>query len=476
MSKMPRYLILFVLILLCFVQTVAAQTGKRPVIVIPGITGSEMVNAETGEKIWFTFSRPETDDLRLPMSTNLRANRDKLVAKDIIREIKLPSVLPDVGIYDGIIKTLKERGYTEASWDAPQETDVFYVFAYDWRRDNVETAQLLMQKVEAAKTKLGKPDLKFEILAHSMGGLIARYAAMYGAADLPAGNRQPALTWAGAKHFYRILMFGVPNEGSMSAFSIANEGYTLGGRNLPFLDDLTRDDIFTIPSLYQLLPHRRSARFYDENLKPIAIDLYNPATWRKYGWGAVNNPKFQAKLKDAARIKGVTPNKELKIKTIDDKILSETTYAQAQRYFAVLLARARRFNDALDVKTPAPPIEFLAYGGNCDRTLDAVILVRDAKKNTWLTITEPDSYKTSAGRKITDEEVAKVIYADGDGRVTRSSLLAEYSINNADGNNAQSLFPYSSTFFFCAPHYTLLNNETIQANLFSQLLPTNTVE
>ena len=73
--------------------TIFAQTGKPPLIIIPGITGSELVDSETGKILWFSFrlSRGETDDLRLPMSANLSANRDRVVAKDIIRDISCGS-------------------------------------------------------------------------------------------------------------------------------------------------------------------------------------------------------------------------------------------------------------------------------------------------------------------------------------------------------------------------------------------------
>ncbi len=127
-------------------------TGKNPVIIIPGIQGSQLVNPQTGKSVWFNVRRDKDDDLRLPMtSNNLTRNRDKLVATDIIREVKLPGVLPDVEVYQGLIDSLKARGYAEADWNKPQATDVFYVFPYDWRRDNVEAARLLIQKIEAVK-------------------------------------------------------------------------------------------------------------------------------------------------------------------------------------------------------------------------------------------------------------------------------------------------------------------------------------
>jgi hypothetical protein len=65
----------------------------------------------------------------------LARDRDGLKAGDIIRQVKIP-LLPDVDVYQTLIDTLKERGYAEGDWKNPKATDVFYVFPYDWRRDN----------------------------------------------------------------------------------------------------------------------------------------------------------------------------------------------------------------------------------------------------------------------------------------------------------------------------------------------------
>ena len=467
-----KYLWLAALAILLFAtgQTVNAQTGKRPIIVIPGITGSELVNSETGEKVWFTFSHAQTDDLRLPMSPDLAKNRDKLVATDIIREIKLPSILPDIQIYGKALESLTAKGYTEATWDNPQATDVFYVFAYDWRRDNVESAQQLIRQIESVKTKLKRPDLKFNIIAHSMGGLIARYAAMYGAADLPANGKTPVPTWAGSRDISRVLLFGTPNEGSFGAFTALIKGYTIGGRNLPFVNDLTKDDVFTIPSLYQLLPQRGTGRFLDENLRPLNVDIYRPETWIKYGWGAISNPNFLSRLKDAAKLRGIKPVKQPKLKTVDDEILAQTAYAQVRSYLAAALNRAERFQQALDAKTNRFPIETLIYGSNCKETLDAVVLVKRGKGNGWRTITKPDEYKTSAGRKISGKEIKEAIYAPGDGRVPQHSLLASSAFKKSDGKTIKASYSPAEPLFFCEPHESLLSNQEIEDNFLVTLL------
>lgn len=463
--------VVFTLAFICAAsQLVAAQTGKRPLVVIPGITGSQLVNDQTGETVWFRFTGiGGDDDLRLPMSANLASNKDNLVATDIIREVKLPSVLPDIGVYDKLLNSLKERGYAEGNWDNPQATDVYYVFAYDWRRDNIESARLLIQKLEAVKARLNQSDLRFDVVAHSMGGLVARYAAMYGVRDLPAARlRTPIPDWSGARHIRKVLLFGTPNQGSMSGFVSLIKGYTIGGRNLPFINDLTVDDVFTIPALYELMPSDAAVRFLDENLKPISVDLYNPQTWRKYGWGAISNPRFLGKLKDADQIKGVRALENFEPQTIDDKILAQTNYAEVQAYFAAVLDRAKRFHQALNVRTANSPIEFSLYGSDCLQTLDAIVLVRDEKTNVWRTITEPTDFRTTAGKRVSSKEVRKAIYSLGDNRVTQTSLLGSF-FADARKTAVKTTMPVISKFFFCEPHYTLLNNAAIQSSFLSQL-------
>lgn len=451
-------------------------TGKNPVIIIPGIQGSQLVNAQTGKSVWFAVRREKDDDLRLPMTSPiLSKNRDNLVAKDIIREVKLPGILPDIEVYQGLIDALTARGYTEASWDKPQATDVFYVFAYDWRRDNVETARLLIQKIEAVKRAVKRPDLKFDVIAHSMGGLIGRYAAMYGTADLAPDGRKPVPTWAGAKYINKLLMFGTPNEGSFDAFDGAINGSTVvSARNLPFIDDFRPEDVLTTPALFQLMPHQAVVHFLDENLKPLKVDLYNPATWQKYGWGAVNDPQFLGKLKDADHLAkenvDIKPAKLGKDANFDDRLVAETTSAQVRAYFATVLNRAKRFNLALDAPTKKSPILLYAYGGNCQPTLDAAVLMHSDKKDRWITITTARDIKTSDGRTIKKDEVKAAMFTLGDGRVTKSSLLAE---NPATGGGTQELisnFSLKSSVFGCGLHTQLFLEKTIQDSFLSALV------
>jgi pimeloyl-ACP methyl ester carboxylesterase len=459
------------LILLAASFSAAAQAkGKPPVIIIPGVTGSELINPATGKKVWFSVRRDKADDIRLPTSSpNLRANRDTLKVGDIIRKVELP-ILPDVEVYQTLLDALQKRGYTEATWAKPGASDVFYVFPYDWRRDNVENAQILIDRMEQVKRDLKAPDLKFDIIAHSMGGLLARYAAMYGKAELATGTPRP--TWAGAAHIEKLLMFGTPNEGSMSSFDAFINGYPLiADRKLPLIDDLRSEDVASNPSAFQLLPHRYSARFLDENLKQIDLDLYNVNTWLKYGWGPLADPKFLSKLKDAPQL--AKRNAEIKPEKLgndtatDDVLLSKTTYAQYRAYFVSALDRARRFHAALNVDSRRSPVRIYAFGGNCVDTLDAAVLVRDPKKDRWVTIVEAKDFKKSNGTEVKKPEVKAAIYTIGDSRVTQKSLLAETS--RAGGPEITNI-NFASSFFACGLHTRLFLEQPIQDSFLSALV------
>lgn len=415
--------------------------GKAPIIIIPGITGSDLVNSKTNEVVWFKAGRSKDDDIRLPISPILSRNRDNLVPKDILREIKLLKFLPEIEIYERLANALETKGgYTEGKWDAPGKNgdrDTYYVFPYDWRRDNVENARLLVTKVEALKRKLGNRNLKFNIIAHSMGGLIARYAAMYGNTNIPVGPPKP--TWVGARNFDKIFLVGTPNEGSVSTINALLNGFSyVGGINLPFIQDISRFDAFTIPSLYQLLPHEGTLLAYDENLKPLNIDIYDPATWETYGWGI---------WKDDDYLKKFTP---AEVRNVD-------------AYFKAVLARAKRFQAALNANSSVKvPVSFYLMGGDCKDTLDGMLLLRNAKKDRWETRFKADSFTRSNGEKVSGEEVKKLLFSLGDSTVTRRSLEAKGAAQFTN----RPVLPIVSELYQCELHSKLITNPEIQDRLF----------
>ncbi|MDT5261337.1 MAG: hypothetical protein QOC61_341 [Acidobacteriota bacterium] len=444
-----------------------ARKGKRPVIVIPGILGSSIVNSKTGEVVWPSAFRSDVDGLSLPATPDLASNRDGLVAARIVEAAKLARIAPEVYVYHHLLRALEDYGgYREGDWDNPPEggdRDTFYVFPYDWRRDNVESARLLVRRVEALKLKLNRPDLRFNIVAHSMGGLVARYAAMYGDRDLPTEGVEPRPTWDGASFVSKIFMFGTPNEGSMEAFSVLLEGYSITEglrRRVRLLNKLSREDVMTAPSIFQLLPHRALARFLDENLRPLSLDLYDPSVWRRYGWSAANDPAFRE-----AYARGVVRGQE--------SPTEHGTLEELDAYLAAVLERARRFHQALDATGATlteAPVKLFAFGGDCEETLAAPVLLRDEKRGRWLTLTRPKSLKTSSGQRFSRTDVVRAMYEPGDGRVTRDSLMGLHLA----GTRASALYatslPVAYAVFACDLHSELQSNKTLQDNALTLLV------
>jgi len=473
--QLTRWAILIIIFVAGLSLDAAAQTGKNPVIIIPGLEGTEIIQKD-GTHAWFSVHRGSGDDLRLPVqSPVLSRNRDSLRAGDIIRKVDV-KLLPDIEVYQGVVDALESKGYTEASWANPKASDCFYVFAYDWRRDNVENAQLLMQRMLAVKSRLRRPQLKFDIIAHSMGGLIARYAAMYGSADLPSG--EPVPTWAGAAHINKLMMFGTPNQGAFAAFNaLLNGEPILASRKLPFIDDFRAEDVFTEPSVYQLLPHQATARFLGDDLKPITVDLYDPNTWYNYKWGAISDPKFLSKLKDAPAL--AKTDSDIKPKpftkgNLDDRLISQTTSTQAKAFFAAALLRARRFATALDATSKKQPIPIYIYGGNCAETVDGAIVLKGGKEGEWETVVDARDIKTAAGRALKKDDIRNAIYSLGDGRVTQQSLV---DANKPLEANAKIEFfgqsyPVASSFFTCGTHTKLFLEKPIQDSFLSALVVT----
>lgn len=414
--------------------------GKNPVILIPGLTGSELRHKVTNEKVWFRTFKSKSEDLRLPVLADPTKSRDDLVATDALREVKI-GILPAFDVYAGFVKAMATRGgYHEEDWEKGSEEgfqDSLYVFAYDWRLDNVENARLLIRKVKALKLRLKKPDLKFDIVAHSMGGLISRYAVMYGDADLPANGHKPKPTWAGAKLFDKIVLLGTPNEGSVNALSAMVNGYSIGSIriDLPFVQDSSKFMVFTIPAAYQLLPAPGTLRAFDEKLAPVAIDIYDPKVWSEYGWNVMEDKEFASKF-------------------------SSVEKKNAEVYFEAVLDRAKRFHESLEAAGGKDGgVSYYILGSDCSMSPDSIVVYKDGKAERWKTLFKPKGFTRSDGSKVTEDELKKIMTAPGDGIVTKRSLEAATDSERA---GTPSILGATEDKMICEEHTRLATNGKIQ--------------
>ncbi len=176
---------------------------RNPVIVIPGILGSRLVDGRSGRVVWGAFAgdyaNPRTPEgarlFALPMAEGvvLADLRDEVQPNGVLDRLKvsLAGLPVELNAYLHILGTLGVGGYRDQSLALAGAVDygnahfTCFQFDYDWRRDNVENARRLHDFIlerrqyvcQALERRHGvrEPDVKFDIVAHSMGGLATRW-------------------------------------------------------------------------------------------------------------------------------------------------------------------------------------------------------------------------------------------------------------------------------------------------------------
>jgi pimeloyl-ACP methyl ester carboxylesterase len=420
-------------------RVAAASPDDTPVILIPGLFGSKLCERATGVAVWpgawhrVLFS--DYGDLALGFDpVTLEVRRDDLEACDIAE------VVLGQDFYGPIIRTLVDfGGYMRAKPGTraqPGERRL-YVFPYDWRQDNVDQARALEALIDAIRADYGNERLQVDIVAHSMGGLIARYYLRYGPRDVLDG--MPSLVALyGAQRVRKLILLGTPNFGAVSAVHGYLEGEPVGlGRIRP-------EVLATLPSGYQLFPHPLAPWLVDRSGDALPDELFEPATWQRYGWN-VYDPAV------AARVRSEHGG--------DEKYLVEL-----RKFFNHRLERARRFAWMLSTPEPATPIRYVLFGGDCTLTPSRIAIEDEAGlPRTRLT---PQAVRSATARASLEEAMLE----SGDGRVTKPSLLARETIDPSVPQHEESFLPVAYYFFLCEQHDQLTGNASFQDNLLNVLL------
>lgn len=461
----------------------AAIETRNPVIVLHGILGARLAERGTERVVWGAFTgdaaQPGTPEGARLIAVPLDEPKDRRRPYDPDRERVyatgplealqvgfLFTVIP-VKVYAQIIKSLGAGGYTDPVLFDPRgpryadEHYTCYTFFYDWRRDCMENAVLLGRYIEARRKQImtnatrkanelratGDPALvaradrldawlahgfKFDIVAHSMGGLIARYYLRYGANLLPDSDTPPPVTWAGAKDVDRLILVGTPNLGSMHSFKELNEGSQLS-LFAPYYNPVI---LGSMPAVYQLLPRPRHGPFVDEQGRPLDIDVYDPAVWEQNGWGLMGEGAD-------AWIHDLRPD-------LADKAARKSA---ARAHLGWCLQRAKRLHRALDqVPRAACPTEIDLFAADTHPTLARVMLRRDG------------------GRLRPDFTAGDILLERGDQAVPRYSALADERQDRLFRVGALSAVPWTSVTFLDDDHIGLTRNALFTNNLLFTLL------
>jgi pimeloyl-ACP methyl ester carboxylesterase len=423
----------------------SATRERVPVILIPGLLGSRLSRADNGQELWPGSARKLlTSDyvelaLRIDPET-LEPVDDGLVAS---------------GLFDGaigkdfyrrIVRELREAGGYRLSRPGNkvvQQKARLYVFTYDWRQDNVITVRKLDELIEQIRRDYDDPHLRVDVVAHSMGGLIVRYFERYGTMDVLNGNTFP-VTGLGLAKLRRVVLLGTPSQGTVTSLHKFLNGYRVGIAALP------TEGVATMPATFQLFPHPLVDWVANINGKPLDFDVFDVDFWRRYEWSIFDH-RIQRRI---SRHPEIWPAPEV-----------------FERWFEGQLERARRFAWSLMVPSgDVPLIEPLLLGADCVPTPRRLVFENIGGESV-ARLRPEQIVNPSPG---VDYET--LMFAPGDGSVTKSSLLSRQDLDPAVPRHEQESLEPHGELFVCAGHDELTSNDELLDSLIEHLLETDPEE
>ena len=354
-----------------FISTIHPQS---PVIIIPGMLGTQLLDPETGKVIWGkildlkglnphqALINPDVDGLELPVDVRpIQNNRDRLIPISKLTSFQMINRILEVRVYRHLFESLSRCGLTEGNIQQCSINANLYFFPYDWRRDLVETAFLLGERINEIKRVYKDPDLKVTLVVHSMGGVIAKYYMMYGQKDVISDVRHvdeiPEPDYSGARNIDKIFFLGTPHHGSVYSFKVLHKGRYL----MPFVS-ASRWVTFTMPSLYEMLPLDTRSLFVDTHGNPVALDIFDIQTWTEHGIGIFNDVEWKTFERECAIL---FPDSSPE--------LAHKKWFEFRDFVEAALERGKRFQTAL-AKMDWGKVEpqYYIIAGNCHPTLSAI--------------------------------------------------------------------------------------------------------
>ncbi len=226
---------------------------KRPLIFVPGLLGSRLcrdnpANPSQPVLVWGTLGA-------LSHFPTIRfAATDGIKPCGLVREI----------VYLGLFtQDVYAPALAHLGWIGYREGKDLFVFDYDWRRSVFNNADKLDDFIRA---KAGTQ--RVDILAHSMGGLVARVYA--------SKTRGTQIA--------RLFSAGTPFYGSVKVYETIEKGWgavnlLMGG--LPAF----RRTMLSFPSIYELMP--RYAACCEGTASASAFVPTSGQGWSALGWEGV---------------------------------------------------------------------------------------------------------------------------------------------------------------------------------------------
>lgn len=253
--------------------------ARTPLVFIPGIGGSYLVDRANGENVELWPVAPLSYDRLSLFPADYPSS--EIVATDILRRVTVP-VLANEDIYETLINALTGQGpgqghYVEYDGDTepehrttgwcrdhrPTDNPTLFVFPYDWRKSNIESARALKEYIGCIQEIY--PGTSVDILTHSMGGLVARRYIL----DNP-----------GTHSVNKLITIASPWLGSANEISVLETGKPIPP--VPIVPWVARYLTGSSTGAHELLPSRA---YYELAGPPLAED-----GWDLNGNGETHDP------------------------------------------------------------------------------------------------------------------------------------------------------------------------------------------
>lgn len=196
---------------------VHVRPGFLPIVVVPGIMGTRLTDPRTDKLVWnpmgeplgegpgvFTVDPDRLQQVAAPLVPD-ETHRYELASKHKqVAHIKhwynlIPKFYGDLALH--------LAGMNLEALEGRHLTPKVYCCGYDWRQDNARSAARLAGVVDEALRETGAR--KVIIVAHSMGGLVARYYCR---------------VLGGEARVHQLILLASPTLGSPAAYAQLRQG------------------------------------------------------------------------------------------------------------------------------------------------------------------------------------------------------------------------------------------------------------
>lgn len=251
------------------VRNGSVERERNPIVFVPGIMGSDLVNAnDSNTKYW---PKTRIDDFwPLDNYDALKLNGDggdivQVKASGVMWKVK-PPLFDAHPVYQPLLDYFTTQ-MTSIGYENYTNDGDFIPCPYDWRKSiehNARTALAIC--VEQARSK--NPDKQVDILAHSMGGLVSqRYILMDDGVN--------------AEKIGHLVTIGTPYFGASKTMAQLINGSTVPDDDCSILtcgsvlsSDQSMRIIKNFPGVYDLLPHPYYQALICESLSASCLRPY----------------------------------------------------------------------------------------------------------------------------------------------------------------------------------------------------------